>query len=866
MSRKASSPLARLTVRSLRAGRMTVAVLAIALAAVLFTGLFTVAMNVLTGYEQSAMRAIGTYGHAGVKHVTLDEYQLLAADGRWTEAGCSIMAGDAVGDGLAKLPTEVRWADENYAEMGYCLPTAGRMPLDEKDLATSRLVLKALGVSDELGAEVPLSIRTDTGTVTDTFTLCGVWDGDTAAGAQEVWLSREYVERIAPVRRGSSQGWLDDGLSGFVGGTFLLPSSWQLESRARAIFADRGLEELFHFNYAYASSSVTVQDALPVLAAAGLVLAAGYLLITNIFTISLAQDIRSYGLLKTLGATAKQLRRLVYGKALRLSALGIPLGLALGWVLGTALSPAVLGSMTLPEDISARSASPAIFLAGAVFTLLTVLASCFKPARTAGKVSPMEALRWNEAAVSGKMSRRAARPVSPVRMAWRNLGRGRKKAAAVTMSLALSLVILNSVAAVAGGFDFEKFTADSLVTDFAVADAGIISGMGGDARLTAVDGTLRAGVAALPGLEGMGNVYMCFADQPIGEELAGVIRKAGQNETVAQAHMYQLAAAQLEGQAMGPANEENVYTYGNMIYSLYGLDDFAAGKLTVLEGEPDMDKWRAGQGVFITPAVLWGGGYCLYHPGDTMTVDFTEPADGDYRYDKTVERVTKTYEVLAVVERPSAYSCGTAMGSGTCVILPEEEYLAQVREELRAPMMTVFDVDDEHLAGAESFCQNYTENVDPSLNYRSRVALAEEYRGFLRMFALVGGSLCALLGLIGILNYVNSMTTSILTRRRELAMLQAVGMTAGQVRRMLVAEGLGFALMGLSAALVLATGVHAAVLRPMTADMTAFTVRFSLTPVLLAAVPLLAVTALTPWLCCRRMVREPLVERLRAAE
>ncbi len=852
-----SAAVKNLARRSLKARKNTVAILAILLSALLFTGLFTVVINLVSAYEQNHMRVMGGHAHAGLKQVTLETYEELAADERWAGSGYSVFIGKAVGSAFAKLNTEVRWADDFYAEEAFCRPAEGHMPEAEKELATSRLVLKALGVSDKLGTEVPVRIETDTETVTGTFTLCGVWDGDPAAGAQMLWLSRSYTDQIAPVRHGSPAGVPVGEYSGTVYASFMLPSSWRLEDRAYQIFSDHGLADEFHFNAAYAMSSFKLTDALPVLALALLVLAAGYLLIYNIFYISIAQDIRFYGMLKTLGATGRQLRSLIYRKALRLSAVGIPLGLALGWALGTALSPAILGSMPISEKVSVHSAHPFIFLFGALFALLTVFISCRKPAKIAGKVSPMEALRYNEAEVASKKTRRAAKPVTSGRLARQNLSRSKKKVAVVVLSLALSLVIFNSAASLVGGFDFETFISDSLVNDFAVADAGLLNNMARNARRSAVDAALQTNIAALEGLEGMGSVYSCFADQPITDELAAIIRDAGQHEEVARSLMYQNAVGEMDGTEA---------TRGNMNYAVYGLDDYAAQKLTVLEGELDWDRWRAGEGVFITPAVLWGGKYCLYHPGDMMSVDLTEMLDGAaYNYwDESAARTVKTYQVLAVVELPSAYGSGVSMGSGTRIILPETEYLHYVNEGARLPMLTVFDVDDEHMAQAEAFVKNYTENVDPSMDYRSRLSLEEEYRGLIRMFTLVGGALCALLALIGILNFVNSMATSVLTRRREIAMLQAVGMTGRQVRHMLIFEGLGYMLLGLAFALLLSSVTNVTVLRSITEGMWAFRYRFTLLPVLLSAPPLAAVAAAVPLICYVHLLRgQSLIDRLR---
>lgn len=95
------------------------------------------------------------------------------------------------------------------------------MPEAADEIAASRLVLTALGVSEELGTAVPLRFETDTETITETFTLCGAWEGNMSAGAQMVWLSRAHADAVAPVRHGSSIG-VNDGRSiGYVFAEFI---------------------------------------------------------------------------------------------------------------------------------------------------------------------------------------------------------------------------------------------------------------------------------------------------------------------------------------------------------------------------------------------------------------------------------------------------------------------------------------------------------------------------------------------------------------------------------------------------------------------------------------------------------------------
>ena len=70
---------------------------------------------------------------------------------------------------------------------------------------------------------------------------------------------------------------------------------------------------------------------------------------------------------------------------------------------------------------------------------------------------------------------------------------------------------------------------------------------------------------------------------------------------------------------------------------------------------------------------------------------------------------------------------------------------------------------------------------------------AGEFESMRSMFLLLGGALSFIVGLVGVLNFFNAILTGIIARQRELAVLQAVGMTGRQLRAMLIWEGLLYA-------------------------------------------------------------------------
>lgn len=115
----------------------------------------------------------------------------------------------------------------------------------------------------------------------------------------------------------------------------------------------------------------------------------------NVFQISVANDIRFYGLLKTIGVTGRQLKRIIRLQALALSGLGVPLGLLIGFFLGAALTPTVLSTVE-GVNLDDVSTNPLIFIGSTLFSLYTVMISCRRPGKIAAKTSPLEAVRYNE--------------------------------------------------------------------------------------------------------------------------------------------------------------------------------------------------------------------------------------------------------------------------------------------------------------------------------------------------------------------------------------------------------------------------------------------------------------------------------------
>ena len=819
--------------RSLKAQKNTIAVLAIMLATLLFTSLFTIAISLQTAMQESNMRTTGTSAHAGIKRLSWEEYEKLSSDTGIKDIGYSIIIGNAVGDDFNKTPTELRYGDETYSELTFNTPDTGHLPEQKNEIATSRIVLDAMGLPDKVGTQMELTFTTDTDTFTDTFTLCGIWDGDAVAYRQTMLLSKAYAEQVAPVIHGETDGTTPPVGTGYIDAVMMMPTAWNIEKQALEVTSKYGLDERVSINDAYQMATVNLSSMLPPVTGIAVIFIAGYLLIYNVFYISIAQDIRFYGMLKTLGTTARQIRKIVYKKAIKLSLMGIPIGLLLGWPIGRLLLPAIVNMLT--DDIRiVTTVNPLIFLVAIVFSAITVFISCQKPAILAAKVSPMEALHYIEQA-GGKKKQRRSKHISTMMMAKSNLTRNKKKVMIVTLSFVLSIVLLNSVYTYVTSFDFDKFVADFSLTDFTVSDTTVINNYA-PYNTANVSQDFISQTESLNGLEDIGNIYLWTSKQPLSE-----------NDL---ARLQELSASSSD-----IANElENYRVRQEHGVNVYGLDDFPAEYVQVLDGELNTEQWKAGTGVYVTPLRMMGdGSLCLYKPGDQISVT-------------QLDGTNKVYDVLAVVRIPSALQTPLQVDMGLDYIFPTNELLENMVSADQPAMKTIFNVDEEHQLATENWLKNYTTNTDTALDYLSKVTLRQTFDGMINMYRLVGGALCAILALIGILNFINSMTTSILSRYREIAMLQSVGMTGRQVKQMLIYEGIGYSILGLFGSLILSVIASLTVVRMMGVELTYFTWHFTLLPVFLCIIPLLLITAIVPLVCYNKMAQKTVVERLRIAE
>ena len=134
------------------------------------------------------------------------------------------------------------------------------------------------------------------------------------------------------------------------------------------------------------------------------------------------------------------------------------------------------------------------------------------------------------------------------------------------------------------------------------------------------------------------------------------------------------------------------------------------------------------------------------------------------------------------------------------------------------------------------------------------------------MFKVVGGLLTTVLALIGILNLINTLVTSVLSRRLEFAMLEAVGMTKRIQRTSICFEGIVYGGLALIFGMILSSVFSVLLVKSIGMEMWFYTYRFTLMPIMIVTPVILMVAMIIPVVIYSRTMKETVVERLRLAD
>ena len=681
---------------------------------------------------------------------------------------------------------------------------SGTLPEKENEIAVQGAMLEKMGVAQSAGSEVTLNFYDGN---TETFTVTGILKGGETAKQFAVFFSKDYADNGSQLKDSPYEVYAK-----LYGATTMHPED--CKEAMYLIGSDAGIERKYVSpSKAFLDSlSVDTQDVLTYGLIGIVILLACILVIYGVFYLSVIGKIHQFGQLRTIGMTKKQMKKLVSKEGRRLFLYASPIGILIGGIAGYFIIP------------SGFSIINTLLMAVCVFAIVYIITmiSVHKPAKLAAAVSPMEALRYvPQDDMKKTANKKMCRSLTPLGLGVMNFSKNKKKAVITMLSLALGGILFMTAATFMSSFDRDNYARQGIWKDaefhIQYSDSAIElneNGMSGMQAQTPMTEDMVKEIAAIDGVEKV-------------EELKsfGVIFDFPQrDEYDNDDYIY-------------PMNEEETRNIGKYIE----------------EGSADYDKLMSGDYVLIadnTNALeIYGW---QFNVGDVLMLHY-------YDGTKTAE---KEVTVLGILNDQYVLENDNLDG---WFVMPEQAVLSFVPyDNLNAHLLISADPEKETAVG-EAINEIVAEHPELSLEaYADReIAYSQTANS---VFGTISG-LAIFIMMFSILSMMNTLITNIVTRKQELACLESIGMSKGQIRKMLLGESLILVLAAVGVTMTIGT-LLGYVLTHLLHNGGAFYITFQF-PVAFAiayAAVLIAVPLIITLVSMKSFSKEALVERLRGAE
>jgi len=840
---------------------------AIALTAFLLTAAPTVILGFITIQNQAVNQYYPTF-HAMFRDVDSQTAKKLLADERIEQAGLREDAAAMYCDRDPDVRITMLSIDQAAAELSRQELAEGHFPEKADEIVVSKGILEAMGLEGTTGDRIQVPFRPNGGSETREsreFTISGmVADSEISirdslyfcfvsdAFAKELLTEEERQYRIY-LRLAGADGMITDAI----------------QEQIETLGGEYGVEKneiILNGEYLMANYvDPATYSGLGLMMA--LIALAGALTIYGIYYVSMLDKVQEYGRLRAVGATKRQIRQLVFREGLAVAAIAVPIGLLLGLLGGVQMIRltarysvssdfAVADQMKqIVENGEVNLIQPWIIVFGILTSFATVYISLLKPMRTASRISAIEALRYQgdagstrasrkrsgsgteaekNAAAGGKKSvgllhfwkkssstagktRKGYEEIDIRKLTLTNLSRNKKRTVMTIFTLGATGILFMVVATVCSCMSPEDMVRDDLREDIRLSVDSWADPMYPERALNKIQ-----------------------QNNPLTEELKEQLLQIGGVKDI---DVDMAVNVRLDGPTEADGSPLASGITGVSARALEALRDYVA------EGSLDDPSLAEGTGIILGEKFRdryeemkdW-------KPGNTIRMELM---DGE-------NLLQKEFRIAAVVNGPGSYG-------GTWLAMPADALQSLCETNLTDCLEITVE------SGMEKSAAEEVRHLTADLEYLEIRTYAEAYEEAEKSIGILL-SICygvlLIFGLIGILNPVNTMINSVYVRRRELGMLQAIGMSERQTVNMLQMEGLFYTMGTLALSLGLGSllGYGAFLWSKKTGIFSIMNYRYPVVPALVLAAAVLTVQLLVTYLVNQSFRKQSLIDRIRFAE
>ncbi len=683
--------------------------------------------------------------HALYRNVDEDTVRKLAAHHDISRYG---LRSDAGYMNLEEASVAMLYEDREDMELYKMELDRGNVPEKGDEIVVSKGILEELGQQGDIGDTVKVPYQIFRGGELDLtqqkeFRICGFLKDSKAsrkmrtyvALVSEDFLRNEIVEEEIAFRFLLQ---IDDAGN---------PTTVEIEQKIQDIAVRFGIPENdININQDYLVANYLDPIFIPaIIVIMAIIMLAGVITIYSIYYVSMNHRIQEFGRMKAIGATKRQIRQIVLREGMCIAAFAVPAGL----LAGTLVSGKVLrmfANTNKSDDEVIKMIKEIlesgeiniytwwVYLLAAAVTVCTVYFSLVRPMHVAAKISEVEAMRMRDAGGKSKNRRKGYEYLTIGRLVCRNLAENKKKSVITVLAMAVTGVFLMVVATVLSCADPRESAEGSVVGQYEIFSVIEENNKEHPERKWSevqkdnpLNEALVNQVEDLPGVEGV-DVF---------------------------------SALHVSGE---------LFVEGDM-NSLNGIPEKYAGELekNIVKGKATYEELKSGDKIIVDRALLFF--YPDLDVGDRLNLTVH---DGDRTFEKE-------FEIAAIGE----YRSG----------LTNYAYLIMAKEAV--DQMSEYNSSKSfHVFGEKDYDPKLHEALKEIVDASGRIELTtwkEHYESWKSSQTVTSAACYIFLGIlavISVMNLVNTMINSVRVRKKELGMIQAIGMSDSQLMKMLQLEGL----------------------------------------------------------------------------
>lgn len=811
-------------------------VLAIMLSSFLLFSVFTVGATYLKMQRQQNIRLNGAEFDAIMYGISEEQKEILEENPTVEHYGVVMVSGVVAETEADKTPgVGLLYADDTYWKKMMAPArkfVKGHYPVEENEVMVTEDALKKCGFSDKkIGDEITFVYEINEKREAETFRISGIWDG--YGDTDNFYMSKAFCDKQK----------LDAVYYGRCHISFC--KKWMSDEAQQAFIDSMKLKKSQRLFYVYEYGNAT-EIFLGLAGIALVTVLSAYLLIYNIMYLSVAGNIRYYGLLQTVGMTGRQIRQLMQKQLLWIGGIGMLAGILIGAGTSFFLIPVVVKTFVSGKEMGAVQVTfhPVIVLLTVLLTGCTVWYAGRKPMKIAVESSPVEALGYR--VVSSVRKRHKTRKGSLiVRMALEQLTRNKKKTMVTMLSLAASLSVFLCLITLlhtqsAREYSYNYMGLDMVLKNDTINNMVLNRAAEGEEQIQGVHPILNEEflneIRQTDGVKEVLPTITVPTIVPWEKEVTDVWMREFYETWMSIPYEDDIEEYQQHPENFGSSlvgiTEEDFRALNAEMEQPVDEEAFLSGKTCILyrHGLFGLDeKELRGKQISCEEYV---------HPENTRTFEIAGMTDvGDYvsllGFPPTMIVIDDA--VKAFTEKPIVFRVG---------IRYAEEY---------------------HKETEEAILSNIEESPNKTdFSWDSKIEQAENVKAAQGHMMEIGFGIVLILGIIGVMNYINTSVGNMQSRQKEISIMESVGMTERQVKKMLVWEGIFYTGGVLFLTLTVGIGITYAIYQTMNYMGAKFW--FPALPFLGAALILFVVCIVVPvWTYQKIEKSGSLVERIRVS-